>query len=259
MRKKSFQIAFGLILLLLLPKLVSAKNMTVCAVPQVYSALEKVKHIAPFYFKTYYASFEELSATISNSNEKNSCSIVIADEEKLPVLLIETGKTTYSSYRAFVKAPLILWSADKELFAKDISVIKKKKLKSLAMPKQNLSAVGFTAGQIAKRKTFPTDYLKSRIYRTEHEFQAYSLVSSGNVQAGFMTKPVIMRDGKATGSYWLVPDEYYDQILYYIVNLCADDNKVLQLYTYLSSDRNALACFFEAGFWDLSHINHEQK
>lgn len=38
------------------------------------------------------------------------------------------------------------------------------------------------------------------------------MVNSGNVQTGFITKPLIMRDGKTTGSYWFVPHEYYDPI-----------------------------------------------
>ncbi|MGN0893383.1 MAG: substrate-binding domain-containing protein [Succinivibrio sp.] len=259
MRKKSFQIAFCLISFFMMTKAVIAQTVTVCAVPQAYSALEKIKRTAPFYFRTYYGTFEELFARINSADKKNYCSLVISDEEKIPVLLIEAGKTTYSNYKAFVKAPLILWSADEKLFEEDIKVIKKKRLKSLALPKQNLSCVGFTAGQVVKRKSFPTEYLKNRIYRADHEFHAYSLVSSGNVQAGFMTKPVIMRNGKPTGSYWLVPDEYYDQIQYYIVNLSLEDRKSGAVYDYISTDKNALSCFFDAGFCDLSHINHEQK
>ena len=144
-----------------------------------------------------------------------------------------------------------LWSKDETLFKNDIKAIKDKKLKSLALPKASLTPVGFAASQIVKKKNFPTNYIKYKIFRTEQEFQAFAMVNSGNVQTGFITKPLIMRDGKATGSYWFVPHEYYDPIKYYIINTNSTSFRTSKVFNYLLTDNNVHQFFLKAGFEDL--------
>lgn len=77
------------------------------------------------------------------------------------------------------------------------------------------------------------------------------MVNSGNVQTGFITKPLIMRDGKTTGSYWFVPHEYYDPIKYYIINTNSTSFRTSKVFNYLLTDNNVHQFFLKAGFEDL--------
>ena len=76
-------------------------------------------------------------------------------------------------------------------------------------------------------------------------------VGLGNVQTGFITKPLIMRDGKTTGSYWFVPHEYYDPIKYYIINTNSTSFRTSKVFNYLLTDNNVHQFFLKAGFEDL--------
>lgn len=250
MRKKSFLLSLGTLLALVSCSVQASLNPTVCAVPQVYAALEASKTETPQYYKTFYAPLEDLESRISNN--EGPCDIVISSEEKFGVLMLRANKTEMNSIQPFVKAPLILWSADENLFKDNIKVITKKKLKSIAIPIAKLSPVGFAASQITKKKEFPTDYLKHRLYRTEHEYQTYAMVSSGNVQVGFLTKPLIMDKGNKTGSYWAIDRSYYEPINYYIIKNAKSINaQTLKVYEYLKSSPKALTHFYNTGFESL--------
>lgn len=250
MRKKFIQLIAVIPTLFTFEQALASADVVVCAVPQVYSALEIAREEYSERFMSYYAPAEDITSRIANNTGK--CSIVISSDEKLPILMLRAEKTTQENIKPLVKAPLILWTKDESLFKKDIKAIKEKKLKSIALPKAALTPVGFAASQIVKKKNFPTDYIKNRIFRTEQEYQAFAMVNSGNVQTGFITKPLIIRDGKTTGSYWLVPREYYAPIKYYIINTAADSYRTGKVFNYLLKDSNVHQYFLQAGFEDLN-------
>ena len=249
MRKKFIQLITVVSTIFTFEQAQASADVVVCAVPQVYSALESAKDGASDKFETYYAPSEDLTSRIANNSGK--CSIVVSSDEKLAILMLRAEKTTQEGIKPFVKAPLILWSKDEYLFKNDINAIKDKKLKSLALPKATLTPVGFAASQIVKKKNFPTDYIKYRLFRTEHEYQAYAMVNSGNVQTGFFFFFFIMKDGKATGSYWFVPHEYYDPIKYYLINTNTNSFRTKKVYNYLLNDSNVHQYFIKAGFEEL--------
>ncbi|MGN0915956.1 MAG: molybdate ABC transporter substrate-binding protein [Succinivibrio sp.] len=243
MRKAPVQLA----LILLTIGSANADGLRVCSVPQAYSALENIKDYSPVKFEAYYAPSEDLLSRITN--QKDYCQLVISDDERLPVVMLRTGKTKATNIRHLVKARLILWSKDPALFAENIDAVTKKKLKSLAIPKASLTPVGFAASEITERKSFPTDYLKHHIYRADHEYQAFALVDSGNVQAGFITRPLIYTNGIQMGSYWNIPEDYYSPI-YYCVTLLGNESNVdaLKLYNFLNLDAKVIDSFRQAGF-----------
>lgn len=246
MRKKSIQLLLALVSVFVISK-VTAQELTVCAVPQTYSALEAVKHKAPVKFKTFYALEDEILSRINNNN--GICSLVISSDEKLPILLLRSNQTKTDRLKPFVTAPLILWSKDPTLFANNIDVIKNKKLKSLGLPNPHLTPVGFAAKQIVSKKTFPSEYLKHRIYRADHEFQIFSFVANQSVQAGFVTKPLIYKDGHTTGSFWNIPDDTYDPIFYYLIDTSKSNSHSIQvLFNYIYANGQALRHFYEYGF-----------
>lgn len=250
MRKKLIQLIAAIPALFTFEQAFATSEVVVCAVPQVYSALENAKEEASERFTTFYAPTEDIVSRIANNSGK--CSLVISSDEKLAILMLRADKTTREDIKPLVKAPLVLWTKDEKLLKNDISAIKDKKLKSIALPKASLTPVGFAASQIVKKKNFPTNYIKNRIYRTEHEYQAFAMVNSGNVQTGFITKPLIIRDGKVTGSYWFIPRKYYDPIVYFIINSDTNSYKTRKVFSYLLSDSNVRMYFKIAGFEELN-------
>ncbi|MDD6317536.1 MAG: molybdate ABC transporter substrate-binding protein [Succinatimonas hippei] len=219
----------------------------ICAATQTYSAIEPLKSQRSF--KVLYGTSEDLEAKITNHEAK--CDIVISSDEKLPLILIRSGLGDQAHLHAFVRAPLVLWSADPSLLDSKALAVSNKQLRSLAVPKAELTPAGYAATQIVRRSDFPTEYLKGRIYRPDHEFQVLAMVESGNVQAGFLTKPLILgSDGMPKGSYWQVPRDNYPELDYYILllNSAIPSKEATDLYTFFKDDPAVLRSFQRAGF-----------
>ncbi len=224
-------------------------EVNVCAATQTYSALESIKDHAPVDFNVQYATAEDLESIATE--DKSKCELILSSDEKLAVLLVRSGKLNLANIHQLVRAPLILWSADPSLLDSSATVVARKKLKSLALPKAELTPVGFATSEIVSRSNFPTDYLKHKIYRTEQEYQVYSLVEGGNVQAGFLTKPLIMdATGQTKGSFWQVPRELYSELSYYLMPLdrYQNDRDVQRLMNYLLTSDKVMRDFIAAGF-----------
>ncbi len=245
--RKAPKILISLFSIYLLHGQSSAVNL--CASTQTYSALEAVREHCPEEFNVHYAFAEELEALISDP--KSRCQIIISSGEKIPVLLTRSGKALISDMRQIARAPLILWSADPSLLDYKASAVSNKKLKSLAIPKSELTPVGYASAQIVSKPNFPTNYLKGHIYRAEHEYQVLAMVNDGNVQAGFITKPLIMdAHGHTKGSYWQTPRNNYPELGYYLIPLLTEKNKenVKKLCNYLMTSPEVLSDFIAAGF-----------
>ncbi len=251
MRKKFIQIALLLSSVFTSFNANASDDIVVCGVPQVYSAVMSIKNFSPVKYDTYFGTQEDIEERVlSNSG---TCTLILTDEEKLPVSLLRANKTSVDAVKQFIKAPLILWTKNKRLLIDDVRPIVKKKLKSIALPKPELTSVGYSASEVSKMKNFPTEYLKknNKIYRPNSEFQAYVLARSGKVQTAFVTKPLIMRNGRPTGSYWFIPHDYYSPIYYYIIST-ENSKRAKELFDYLSTNSDALQYFYRSGFEDLA-------
>lgn len=78
----------------------SQAQPTVCASIQTYSALENIKDTYKSSFDTFYGTTDDIyNRVVFHQGE---CSLVIASEEKLIALLIQSGKLKKKSY-AFCK------------------------------------------------------------------------------------------------------------------------------------------------------------
>ena len=256
MRKelKTLKTAAAALLALLSAKTALADEPVVCAAVQTYAALEAVRDLGDHSFKAVYAPDEDLASEIGNGERR--CSLVVSSGEKLPVLLIRSQQAAVTYLTPLVRAPLVLWSADPALLDSQATAVGQKRLRSLALPQAALTPAGYAAAQIVSRKNFPTGYLKGRIYRPEQEYQVLAMVDSGNVQAGFLTLPLILgKDGKPRGSWWQVPRDLYDELDYYLIPTLsgAKDREAMALYKYLKSDPTVLKAFENAGFAKTEH------
>ncbi len=229
-------------------------NVKVCANTQMYFALNAIKDIAPYKFEPFFATTSELYAMIANNTKK--CDILISSEEKIAIELIRSNRIKAQSLQPFLRAPLILWSKNPLLFKNNSPLnIETSKLKSIAIAKAELTPVGFATNQIVSSDKFKTNYLKDKIYRADHEYQVFSMVSSENVQAGFITKPLIIKNTReSNGSYWVVPKSYHADILYYISmhTNSVKQKEVIALYNYLYKNSKAIQYFKAFGFEDIN-------
>lgn len=96
----------------------SAAELKVCAVPQLYLALEHLHGVLPHDFTARYdtpnALTERLMAAADTTSE---CDLLLSSDERLPITLIRAKKGLGSAMLPFTRAPLVLWSADPALFA----------------------------------------------------------------------------------------------------------------------------------------------
>ena len=235
-------------LFFLIPYISHAQALQVCAVPQTYGALEAIAKIAPIEFKNNFATASDIYAKIANQSGK--CDLVIAADEKLPILLIRSNKAKSHLKQPLVRAPLLLWSANPNLLDKTAQAVSQKRLKSIALADPRLTPVGFATHKIVSQSNFPTSYLKGHIYRADHEYQFFAMVAEGNVECGFLTKPLIVKNGQTFGSYWQVPRNNYPDLIYYALPL--NDSKhprdIQTLIKFLTEDPKALNIFINSGF-----------
>lgn len=234
----------------------AAPVLQICAVPQLYgplTELDKLQQAHPSsvfkgQFALHFDTAGGLYSKIANKTER--CDVLLADSERMPILLIRSQQAEPSSMHAFAKAPLVLYSNDPALFQRGAVPVKKSELKSLALPKASLTPVGFAAAEVVSSKSFPTNYLKHHLYRAEQEYQVFAMVSSGNVQAGFVTLPLIINE---SGSYWQIPADYYPEICYYAAALKGDlALQGLSFIEMLKSDVRAQECLRKGGFLPLN-------
>lgn len=228
----------------------------VCAVPQLYQALNYLQKHSKIQFTPSFATANELYAKLSNAplnNTKSLCDIVLSSDERLPISLIRSQKALGSSMYPFAIVPLVLWSADHKLLSGHDPrlLMEQKRIKSLAIASSNLTPVGFASNQVIKRSDFNISRIKDKVYKSDHEYQVYSMVLNGNVQCGFISKPLIATiSNKVPGSYYQVPRSWHSDIQYYVVLLEQSKNntKAQSFMKYLTRDPKVHSILSSFGF-----------
>ena len=165
---------------------------------------------------------------------------------------MRTNRALASSLVPFTRAPLVLWSADPELLSghDPRTLLNKRQIKSIAIAQRELTPVGYATNQVIKNH-LDLSSLRNQTYKASHEYQVYSMVSSGNVSCGFISMPLIVdTKQQIQGSYWLVPRRMHSDIQYYGVLLSPSvTNKDAQEFLrYLVEDPEAQKHFSQFGF-----------
>lgn len=198
----------------------------VCAVPQLYQAVNMMHNVSKVKFEPTFATATELYAMIANAPENNTvaiCDVVLSSDERLPISLIRAQRAVGSSMIPFARAPLVFWSRNPRIFNTSKghdpqSLLKAQQIKSIAIAAPELTPVGFATSQIFKKNEFNASYLKDKTYKSDHEYQVYSMVSNGNVQVGVISKPLVAQiTRELNGSYYEVPRTMHSDIQYYAV------------------------------------------
>lgn len=227
----------------------------VCAVPQLYAALSTLQGKTKIDFVPRFATNNELYALLSNTNTEQLpqlCDLLLSADERLPISLVRTNRALASSLVPFTRAPLVLWSADPELLSghDPRTLLNKRQIKSIAIAQRELTPVGYATNQVIKNH-LDLSSLRNQTYKASHEYQVYSMVSSGNVSCGFISMPLIVdTKQQIQGSYWLVPRRMHSDIQYYGVLLSPSvTNKDAQEFLrYLVEEPEAQKHFSQFGF-----------
>lgn len=229
-----------------------AEPLKVCAVVQLYQALHALQKHSPIDYSVHFATANELYAYIANAHQE-PCSVVLTNDERLPISLIRSQKAQGDSLKAFTQAPLVIFSADTKLFHQHTlkTALEQHAIKSLALAAARLTPVGFAANQVVRRSELNFSYLKDKNYISDQEYQVYSMVASGNVHAGIVSKPLIVADPV---SYWDIPRSWHSDIQYYVLllNASKDNNSAHEFMRYLISNSKAQQILQEQGFAPLT-------
>ena len=82
--------------------------------------------------------------------------------------------------------------------------------------------------------------LEPRVVQGENIAQTHQFVTSGNAQLGFVALSQIIENGKVkSGSAWIVPQEFHDQLMQnaILLNTGKDSVAAKALLDYLKSDK----------------------
>lgn len=236
----------------------SAGNaLKVCAVPQFYNALTRLQLSSPVKFEPTIATSSDLYAELVNTNE-HKCDVLLSSDERLPLQLASTGKSDAGNMQAFAKVKLLLWSPNPRLInsLEGEKLFTEQKLKSIAVAKGELTPVGYASEQVLKQPELKANFLSDHTYRTDNEYQVYSMVQEGNVEAGFVTTPLVLTlTRQMNGSYWEVPENYYPTIQYYATIMKGDEVPTAdaqKFIEFLKTDEKAAALLEALGFYPLS-------
>lgn len=231
-------------------------ELKICAVPQLYTALEHLKGLSPVTFSANVQTSSDIYADLANSSE-HTCDILLSSDERLPLKLANTGKLDAKNMQAFAKVKLLLWSPNPRLISQGTAeqLFTKKRLQSVALPKAELTPVGFAAHEVMRHHKLQARFLQDNTYRAVNEYQVYAMVNEGNVEAGFVSSPLIFTlTRQLNGSYWTVPEDYYPTIQYYATILNGDKvpfAKAQQFIQFLTTDKKAGDLLEALGFFAL--------
>lgn len=234
------------------------KVLNVCAVPQLYSALQALSTKSRYPFVPRVATATEIYALIANTDNSKLpllCDMVLSADERLPISLVRSQKALASSLVPFARVPLVLWSANPNLLQghDPRDLLQSGAITSMAVANPQLTPVGFATAQVLKGPLAlsRTRSLREHLYRADHEYQVYSMVANANVDCGFISKPLLLSEGAALqGSYWEVPRRFHPDIQYYGVLLSPSvANKLAQDFLrYLVEDEDVHRFLNDYGF-----------
>lgn len=230
--------------------------LKVCAVPQLQNALARLQVTSPVKFEAVVATGSDLYAELANSPE-SKCDVLLSSDERLPLQLANIGKLDTANMQPFAKVKLLLWSPNPRLINSmdGEKIFTEKKIKSIALAKGELTPVGYASEEALKNSKLKANYLKDYTYRSDNEYQVYSMVNEGNVEAGLVSTPLVLTlTRQANGSYWEIPEDYYPTIQYYgsIMNGEKVNKEDAQKFLdFLKKDEKAGALLQALGFYKL--------
>lgn len=164
--------------------------------------------------------------------------IFLAADEQTPARLDKENATVAGSRFTYATGKLVLWSARPGLVDAQGEVLRSAKFAHIALAAPKLAPYGAAAVETLTRLGLLAQ-LESRFVQGESIGQAFSFVSTGNAELGFVALSQVWENGKLkSGSAWIVPAQLHSPIRQDAVLLARgkDNAAAAALIAYLKSD-----------------------
>jgi molybdate transport system substrate-binding protein len=138
--------------------------------------------------------------------------VFLAADDETPARLEKEGTAVANSRFTYATGKLVLWSAKPGVVDAKGDVLKKKTFSKIAIASPRLAPYGAAAVQTMTRLGVMAT-LEPKLVTGESIGQAFSFVSSGNAELGFVALSQVYEGGKLkSGSAWIVPENLHSPI-----------------------------------------------
>lgn len=138
--------------------------------------------------------------------------VFLSADDTTPAKLEKEGGAVSGSSFTYATGKLVLWSAKPGVVDAKGDVLKKGDFKTLAIAAPKLAPYGAAAVETLAKLGL-TATVEPKIVTGESIGQAFSFVSTGNADLGFVALSQVYEDGKIkTGSGWIVPASLHSPI-----------------------------------------------
>lgn len=164
--------------------------------------------------------------------------VLIAADDDTPKKLVAGGQAVAGTNFTYAIGKLVLWSATPGLVDAQGAVLASDKVKHVAIANPKTAPYGAAAVEFMQARGL-TGSLAPKLVTAESIAQAYQFAATGNAELGFVALSQVALPGKpVTGSYWLVPQQFYGEIRQDAVLLKAGENNpaAKALLDFLKSD-----------------------
>ena len=145
---------------------------------------------------------------------KNSApfDVFLSADDETPARLEQERIAVAGSRFTYAIGKLVLWSPKSAMVDAGGTVLRTAAFKKIAIANPKLAPYG-TAAREVMEKLGVWSTLQEKLVLGENIAQTLQFVGSGNVELGFVALSQVQQRGKSPeGSYWLVPQTYYDPI-----------------------------------------------
>ena len=138
--------------------------------------------------------------------------VFLAADDETPLKLEKAGAAVAGSHFTYATGKLVLWSAQAGVVDGQGDVLKKGDFKKIAIAAPKLAPYGAAAVK-TMTKLGVMSRLEPRLVTGESIGQAFSFVSTGNAELGFVALSQVYAGGKIkSGSAWIVPENLHSPI-----------------------------------------------
>lgn len=165
--------------------------------------------------------------------------VFLSADDETPERLQKVGKVVPGSRFTYAIGRLILWSPKENAVSDGIDTLKNGSFRFLAIANPRVAPYGMAAVQTMQKIGVLTK-LEPKVVQGENIAQTHQFITSGNADLGFVALSQVWQRGKLTsGSGWIVPETYHDQLRQDAVLLEAGQNSdaAKALLSFLKSDK----------------------
>ena len=154
-------------------------------------------------------SFSSSSKFVSQIENGAPFDVFLSADESSPLRLEKDGFAVSGSIHTYAIGKLVLWSSIPGYIDDQGAILANGKFEHIALADPKLAPYGAAAVDYLNRKKL-LEKLQPFMVMGENISQTHQLISSGNVELGFIALSQVSEKGKITsGSGWIVPQNFY--------------------------------------------------